>query len=247
MRRIGSPGAKEVQPQGVFEWYSEYYRGVIVREVLARVKNIKKKVDSDLRPLYRMAKWKKQERGIEKKLKAKICGGNCETVVFVQATPGEMLKNRIQQRFNVEPRKRCWDQNCPVCLSEEKGMCNMENVGYSILCSMCWNNEDKLNGPINERKFIMHGETIRTARIRCNEHRAALLRQINEALRLEEESGSVMNDKYIPCTIPGHSSHLLHLSPVFVKTSFKHFLVEIKCRKHLNLYFHDLSSHSTDE
>ena len=85
--------------------------------------------------------------------------------------------------------------------------------------------------PIQDRKFIMHGETNRTARVRCLEHKSALLRrdnsnlwehcvkehdgqmasfaykvtrtfhrdsllrQIDEAWRLENEVGTILNDK----------------------------------------------------
>ena len=61
-----------------------------------------------------------------------------------------------------------------MCLSEEKGLCNKENVRYSIKCKTYWDDEDKKKGPIDKRTYIMDGETNRTARIRYNEHRVAL-------------------------------------------------------------------------
>ena len=62
-------------------------------------------------------------------------------------------------------------------LSEEKGKCNKENAGYSIQCQTCWEDENRKDGSIRDRKFIMHGETARTARVRCSEHQAALERK----------------------------------------------------------------------
>ena len=93
----------------------------------------------------------------------------------MQATPGEMLRSMqkvadgtefkikvverggktvksMMQRSDMEPSKRCWDQECPIFKSEESGMCNKENVGYSIQCQTCWEDEDKKDGPFKERK-----------------------------------------------------------------------------------------------
>lgn len=235
--------------------YKEQERKVIVKEGLARIKNLKAQVASGKRPLYRKASWKKEERGIQKKLKAKRWAGNAESVIFVQSTPNEILKKSIQrvanetafkirvvekggrtlksllQKSDVIPNKRCWDKECPICLTEEKGLCNKENSGYSIQCLTCWNDPSREDKPLKERRFIMHGETNRTARVRCMEHRSALsrknnsnlwehcvmehqgqaaefgykvtrnfhrdslMRQIDEAWRLEQEEGSLLNDK----------------------------------------------------
>ena len=73
---------------------------MIVKEGLARVKNLKRKEELGARPVYRMASWNKKERGVEKKLKAKKWAGNCESVLFVQAIPGEELMNKIQEVAN---------------------------------------------------------------------------------------------------------------------------------------------------
>ena len=132
---------------------------------------------------------------------------------------------------DIVPNKKCWDSNCPVCQTEEKGLCCRENAGYSIQCLTCWNDPEKVDRPIQDRKYIMHGETNRTARVRCLEHKSAymrrdnsnlwehcvtehggqpaefaykvtrsfhrdsLLRQIDEAWRLENEEGTILNDK----------------------------------------------------
>ena len=235
--------------------YTEYQRSVIVKEGLARVDNIKNKVELGIRPLYRMATWHKKDRALEKKAKAKKWAGNVESVLFVQATPGEILKKRIQEVANssgfqlrivekggrtlksmlmksdVKPNKRCWDQECPICMTGEQGKCNKENAGYTIQCKTCWESEERKDAPIKQKRYIMHGETSRSARVRCKEHKNALerkeksnlwehcvlehdgnqaefsykvercfhrdsmLRQIDEARRLEEEQGTILNDK----------------------------------------------------
>ena len=137
------------------------------------------------------------------------------------------------QKSDVLPRKKCWDEDCPVCKTEEGGICNKENIGYSIICQTCVKDEDNVDKSLKEKRHIMHGETNRTARIRCLEHKEALdrkrnsnlwehvleahggrseevefgykverkfhrdslMRQIEEAWRLENEEGSILNDK----------------------------------------------------
>ena len=129
----------------------------------------------------------KEERGLQKILKSKKWAGTAESVVFVQSTPDEALKKSIQkvannsafkirvvekggctlksmlQKSNIVPNKKCWDSNCPVCQTEEKGLCCRENAGYSIQCLTCWNDPEKVDRPIQDRKYIMHGETNRIA------------------------------------------------------------------------------------
>ena len=46
--------------------YKEQERKVIVKEGLARIKNLKAQVASGKRPLYRKATWRKEERGLER-------------------------------------------------------------------------------------------------------------------------------------------------------------------------------------
>ena len=66
---------------------------MIVGEGYARLGKLTKKVEEGVRPFYRMADWQQYERDIGKKLKKKSWyGKEVETVVFVQATPEEVLK-----------------------------------------------------------------------------------------------------------------------------------------------------------
>ena len=112
-------------------------------------------------------------------------GAETQSVIFVQATPGEILKKEIEgvmkrcgfkikvversgrsvmsmlQRSDVSPQMNCYDKNCPVCMTEGKGLCRKEGVGYKIWCLPC--KEQGVN-------VIMHGETGRTAADRCAEH-----------------------------------------------------------------------------
>ena len=198
--------------------------------------------------MYRSASLNKEKRAIAKKMKGKTWYGNqFESVLFVQSSPGELLKKEVQkvidasgfkvrvveragvplksllQRSDVEPQLDCLDKQCPVCLTSRKGLCRMEGVGYKIWCVPC-----KEEG----KNVIMDGETGRTAKMRCGEHLAAmrskkqssnlrehceavhdgeevpfgcavvarfpgdpLSRQIQEAVRIDHQEGTSMNDK----------------------------------------------------
>ena len=101
-----------------------------------------------------------------------------QSVIFVQATPGEILKKEIEgvmkrcgfrinvversgrsvmsmlQRSDVDPQIHCFDRNCPVCVTEGKGLNRKEGVGYKIWCLPC----KELGVDV-----IMHGEIGRIA------------------------------------------------------------------------------------
>ena len=87
--------------------YSEKEREIIIREGRSRYTNIIKLVEDGKRPLYRPSTWKKEERAIRKKTKLKGWYGSKDTVVFVPATPGELLRRRVEKvmsenKFNVK-------------------------------------------------------------------------------------------------------------------------------------------------
>ena len=165
-------------------------------------------------------------------------------MIFVQSTPGEVLKKGVQdvmsengmkvkvveqggrtirsllQKSDIHPKTACEMVDCPICLTKPSGMCSKESVGYEIWCFEC--EKDGV-------RSIMHGETGRTARMRCGEHRDNLAgkrgglwehcllfhsgekvnfgykvvgafkdplqRQLNEAIRIERETGNLMNSK----------------------------------------------------
>ena len=182
--------------------YNQWERSIIVSEGMACVNNIKEKAQNGERPLYRIGEWKKLERGI-RKIKKSWYGKTTETVLFVQATPNEELRKKIQkeadksglrikvcekggrtirsllQRSDVSPQMSCGDDQCVICKTKETGRCGKENCGYKIYCKVCRDN------PNAEGKIIpaeMHGETSRSSKIRCREHYNALKRKKNSNL-----------------------------------------------------------------
>ena len=77
---------------------------------------------------------------------------------------GRSIKSMLQ-RSDISPVLVCWDEGCPLCLTQGKGACSVEGVVYRIWCVNC------------ERAGInasMYGETGRTAKVRCSEHRSML-------------------------------------------------------------------------
>ena len=160
-----------------------------MKEGLSRYRNLVKLAESGSRPLYRGASWKKQQRSIGKELKKKRWYGDSLAVLFVQPTPGSILKLEIEQimktsgmkvrvverggrtvktllqKSDVQPVLKCWKDDCQVCRSDPKGNCWKEGVCYRISCLEC----AKIG-----RKSCMYGETARSGRTRCSEHQKAL-------------------------------------------------------------------------
>ena len=140
--------------------YSEGERSQIVKEGRAIYFNILEKVEKGERPLYRPAGWFRKERALGKVRSEKNWYGvTKDTVVFVQATPGEILKKEVQavvkahgmkvrvvesggkslkrslQRSDVEPGQSC-GLPCVICESGGK-QCHLESVGYQVECKEC--------------------------------------------------------------------------------------------------------------
>ena len=161
--------------------------------------------------MYRSSCWKKEERALTRKKKSKNWyGKQFDSVLFVQSSPGELLKKEVQrivkengfkvrvvekggrplqsflQRSDVDPQLDCLDGECPVCLTSPEGMCRMESVGYRIWCMPC---EEQ------GRNVVMDGETGRTAKKRCKEHLDAM-RSVRQSSNLREhcevEHGGVL-------------------------------------------------------
>ena len=132
--------------------YNQSEREDIVKEGEARYRNILDKVALGERPLYRPADWKKKERAIGKiRDKKSWFGKTNDSVLFVQATPGEVLRKRLQavvkdhgmkvkvvekggrslkgslQKSDIEPLEGC-GQECVVCQTGGKN-CHREFVG----------------------------------------------------------------------------------------------------------------------
>ena len=226
--------------------YSVKERKQIEYEGRRQYENVVGRVEAGERKLYRSACEDKIERSVGKKVKERKWWGNAyDTVMFVQATPRELLRKKVQevcdregmrvkvvekggrnlkqilQRSEVASSGFCGREDCRLCEHEGKGMCAKESVGYRIWCPRC--EEDGNHA-------TMHGETGRCARVRVNEHFDAmergrssnlqehcdtyhngekinfrcevvrafgdpLTRQLEEALRIRCESGTLMNDK----------------------------------------------------
>ena len=104
-----------------------------------------------------------------------------DSVIFVQPTPGEILKKKaeaivlnagfkikvverggrsvhsILQRSDVNPQLSCdWGDKCFICSTKPTGLCREESVGYKITCVDC---------EAEGRHIVMHGETAKTARL----------------------------------------------------------------------------------
>ena len=112
-------------------------------------------------PLYRKKEWRRVERRKEKdekKTKWYKKGGN-QSVLFVTATPGSELKQRLQAEVRKTPFKvklieksgtklikilqkndpfkkgTCADHtNCMICMTSENGNCRTTGVTYEIAC-----------------------------------------------------------------------------------------------------------------
>ena len=190
--------------------YNLWERSSIVKEGRSRYYNILKKVEGGERELYREAVWKKEERAVKKIIKMKNWYGDNDSVVFVQSTPGEVLRKAIDkvmheegmkvrvvekggrtvksilQKSDINPRMRCLKSDCYVCLTKESGKCWRESVGYEIWCKKCEG---------DGKRSFMHGETGRTARIRCGEHMENLHKKRGALWEhcLEYHSGEVVD------------------------------------------------------
>ena len=103
------------------------------------------------RPIYRSSQWQKEDRAVKRLVKAKTWS-KADSVMFVQATPGELLKKEISkimhesglkvrvvekagrsiksllQRSDVSSSAVCLDDQCPICLTSGKGKCEMKGV-----------------------------------------------------------------------------------------------------------------------
>ena len=178
--------------------YSHKEREIVIKEGTARYYNIINLASKGERPVYRPSSWRKEERALQKKVKGKTWYGKCDSVIFVQSTPGEILKKRIErivadkgfnvkvveqggrsvksilQRSDVAPCLVCSDNSCPLCTTEGRGNCQEESVVYKIWCRKC--------EEVGVRT-VMYGETGKTAKIRCGQHLSAFNSERSSNLR----------------------------------------------------------------
>ena len=132
--------------------YNQIERELILREGRARYDNIILKSQRGDRPIYRSAEWNKEGRSMSKlRPRNGWYGPQVHSVLFVQATPGKVLKKQTQevvrkhkfkikvvekggrsiksilQRSDVEPSASC-GLPCVVCNSGVRN-CSTESVG----------------------------------------------------------------------------------------------------------------------
>ena len=168
--------------------YSQKEREIIVSEGVSWYTNLVKQAETGSRPLYRTSHWKREERAIARLVKERTWR-KIDSVIFVQATPGEILRKEVRkivngagfnvkvvekggrnmrsvlQRSDVSPPAKCMDGDYPICMTEGKGKCEVEGVVYKVWCKAC--QDEGVNA-------VMYGETGRTGKKRCLEHRNGL-------------------------------------------------------------------------
>ena len=127
-----------------------------------------------IRPLHRPKSWRREEREAEKQEEKKkwYKRGGAESVIFIPCTPYEQLKKEYEQEiarsgFRIKvveksgtkikdvlhrkdpfKKKQCERPDCFVCRSngKGKGMCNKENVKYTITCTENCGRKDVYRG-----------------------------------------------------------------------------------------------------
>ena len=168
-----------------YSGYSKKFRTEVVRSALCAYDKMREKDESGEEPMYRPREWKAVERARCRRAKKEdwFRGGekNNESVIFVPATPGSVLKRRYQevlkkakvrmavaevpgesikrrlQKSDPFKKKTCRDaEKCMVCYDGDGGKCRSEGVTYEVRCKGC------------ESKYI--GETSRNAFTRGLEH-----------------------------------------------------------------------------
>ena len=143
-----------------FSGYNQKFRYEVIDSAVKALRKIEDAVARGERPIYRPKEWKWQERE-EKKRDSKTTWfrrGGCQSVVFIPATPGSILKSKFEkeitksiykirvvelsgkslksqlQRSNPTRNKECRREECAVCSSGGKGPCDMSGVTYEIKC-----------------------------------------------------------------------------------------------------------------
>ena len=190
--------------------YSQKEREIIVSEGVSRYTNLVKQAETGMRPLYRTSQWQREKRAISRLVKEKTWTKS-DSVIFVQATPGEILKREVKkvvkeagfnvkvvekggrsmrsllQRSDVSPPAVCLDADCPICLTDGRGKCEVEGVVYRVWYKAC--QEKGID-------VVMYGETGRTGKKRCYEHRNALF-DVRKSSNLREHCDLVHQGRIV--------------------------------------------------
>ena len=171
-----------------FSGYEKKFRAEVIKSALNAYDKLRRAEVEGERPLYRPKTWRTLEREKERREKKNnwYKKGGYESVMFVPATPGSVLKKRYeievaksglkirivekagtslkQQLQRSDPFKplRCDRENCFVCTSGGKGSCKTMGVNYQISCEEC----EEMDSTERDYK----GETSRTSYVRGGEH-----------------------------------------------------------------------------
>ena len=172
-----------------YSGHSIRMRAQVVRSALAAYKRAREREEEGIEPMHRPRDWMRDERMKNKRRKKRNWfrgkGGNKESVIFIPATPGSVLKKRYEkvisqakmqiavvetpgdtlkkrlQRSDPFKNKICdKKEKCMVCSGEGRGRCRDESVTYVVMCSEC------------EARYI--GETARNGHTRGLEHRSSI-------------------------------------------------------------------------
>ena len=166
-----------------YSGYSSKMRYEIVDSAVKAYKKIQADASNGVRPMYRLRSWnyaKREEKKQEKRANWYRRGGY-QSVLFVPATPGSVLKKKceteirnsmfklrvvektgrslkdILQRSDPFRNKECQREDCPVCYNSGKGRCDQSWVTYEICCKSCG---DKYIGQTSKNMYARGREHV---------------------------------------------------------------------------------------
>ena len=146
-----------------FSGYSKKFRHEVVDSAVKAYDDIRRKVTSGERPLYRPFEWEREERDQVKQNKVLnwYKKGGYESIIFVPSTPGSELQRRYQeeidrhglrirtvekagrslksmlQRSNPFKKATCGRESCLICETGGRGSCSKDGINYDITCVGC--------------------------------------------------------------------------------------------------------------
>ena len=169
--------------------YDQDFRIQVIESAFKAFEAMKEEARIGRKPVYRKREWKRNERRREKIRKSKnwYKKGGEESVLFVTATPGSELKNKLQkeikkskfkikvveksgnkiirllQKNNPFKKEKCGKEDCMICAGNGKGSCRETDITYKIECLGSTEQEEKCRG-------VYNGETGRNGYTRGAKH-----------------------------------------------------------------------------
>ena len=169
--------------------YDQEFRMQVLESAFKAFETMKEEDRRGRKPMYRKREWKRNERRREKIEKSKnwYKKGGKESVLFVTATPGSELKNRLQKEIGKSTFKikvveksgnkvvrllqkndpfkkdKCGKEDCMICRGNNKGSCRETGITYKIECQGSTERGEKCGG-------IYNGETGRNGYTRGTKH-----------------------------------------------------------------------------